>query len=144
MKEKNSNPRKEFLEYLIQLGKTNSLKKIEISFNAESYSIEFPVSGAPIFAEKTSLTIAQEIEKTSLDLFFKAPLVGRFYSQPSPTTETFVKKGARVKKGDVLCIIEAMKVMNEIYATQDCTIDDILVENGQVVEFDQPIFKISI
>lgn len=143
MKEKNNN-KKEFLEYLINLGKINLLKKIEISFNDESYSIEFPFKEATTLTDSSSSKIIQKTENTSLDVFFKAPLVGRFYLQPSPTTEAFVKKGSPVKKGDVLCIIEAMKVMNEIYATQDCIIDDILIENGQVVEFDQSIFKIRI
>ncbi len=138
MKEKNNN-KKEFLEYLIHLGKKNSLKKIEISFDKESYSIEFP------FEKKEEEFFSKNISEktqTSADVLFKAPLVGRFYGQHSPTAEPFVKKGSKVKKGDVLCIIEAMKVMNEIYAKEDCTIDEVLIQNGQVVEFDQPIFKI--
>ena len=66
----------------------------------------------------------------------------RFYSSPSPDAEPFVKIGDKVKKGDVLCIIEAMKLMNEYVAPQDGEIVDICAENGQLVEFGQCLFKL--
>lgn len=72
----------------------------------------------------------------------KSPMVGVFYAAPSPDAEPFVKVGSRVKKGDVLCIVEAMKLMNEIVAEQDGEIVDRCVENGDVVEFGQTLFKI--
>ena len=72
----------------------------------------------------------------------KAPMVGVFYAAPSPEAEPFVKRGDRVKRGDVLCIIEAMKLLNEITAETDGEIADICVGNGQVVEFSQTLFKI--
>ncbi len=72
----------------------------------------------------------------------KSPMVGVFYAAPSPDAEPFVQVGSKVKKGDVLCIIEAMKLMNEITAEQDGEIVDICVQNGDVVEYGQTLFKI--
>ena len=72
----------------------------------------------------------------------KSPMVGVYYSAPSPDAKPFVSVGSRVKKGDVLCIIEAMKLMNEITAEVDGEIVDVCVENGQVVEYAQILFKV--
>ncbi|HOJ47769.1 MAG TPA: acetyl-CoA carboxylase biotin carboxyl carrier protein [Bacillota bacterium] len=69
-----------------------------------------------------------------------APLAGVFYAAPAPDAEPFVKVGDKVKKGDVLCIIEAMKIMNEITADRDGEIADICVKNEQIVEYGQTLF----
>lgn len=74
---------------------------------------------------------------------FNSPMVGTFYRAPSPSAPPFVEIGQSVKKGDVLCIIEAMKMMNQIESDQDGIIEAILVENGDPVEFDQPMFSIK-
>ncbi|MFW5825556.1 MAG: acetyl-CoA carboxylase biotin carboxyl carrier protein [Marinobacter sp.] len=73
----------------------------------------------------------------------KSPMVGTFYRSPSPNAASFVEVGQTVKAGDVVCIVEAMKMMNQIEADKSGTITEILVENGQPVEFDQPLFVIS-
>lgn len=73
----------------------------------------------------------------------KSPFVGTFYRSSSPGADPFADVGARVKKGQTLCIIEAMKLMNEIEADRDGVIREILVENGQPVEFDQALFVIE-
>ena len=73
----------------------------------------------------------------------KAPMVGVFYSAPSPGATPYVSIGSKVKKGDVLCIIEAMKLMNEITSDFDGEIVDICVMDGDVVEYGQPLFKIG-
>ncbi|MCX6105951.1 MAG: acetyl-CoA carboxylase biotin carboxyl carrier protein [Proteobacteria bacterium] len=73
----------------------------------------------------------------------KSPFVGTFYRSPSPGSDSFVEIGKRVKKGDTLCIIEAMKLMNEIEAEFDGVIKEILVDNEQPVEFDQPLFVLE-
>ena len=73
----------------------------------------------------------------------KSPLIGVFYIAPSPEAEPFVRLGDTVKKGDVLCIIEAMKLLNEITAEQDGKIVDICINNGDVVEFGQVLFKMA-
>jgi len=72
----------------------------------------------------------------------KSPMVGTFYRAPSPTSAPFVEVGQAVKVGDVVCIVEAMKMMNQIEADKTGTIEAILVENGEPVEFDQPLFSI--
>jgi acetyl-CoA carboxylase biotin carboxyl carrier protein len=72
----------------------------------------------------------------------RSPMVGTFYRSPSPSSPVFVEVGHRVKEGDVLCIIEAMKMMNQITADKGGTIEAILIENGQPVEFDQGLFTI--
>ena len=72
----------------------------------------------------------------------KSPMVGTFYTASSPTSEPFVSVGKQVKKGDIICIIEAMKLMNEVEAEVDGEIVEILVENEEMVEFDQPLFVI--
>jgi acetyl-CoA carboxylase biotin carboxyl carrier protein len=72
-----------------------------------------------------------------------SPLVGTFYRAPSPTAKPFVEVGSQVKKGQVLCIIEAMKLMNEIESDVDGTVTEILVENGKPVEFGEKLFKIK-
>jgi len=72
-----------------------------------------------------------------------SPMVGVFYRSPAPDTEPFIREGSKVKKGDVICIIEAMKLMNEILADKDMEIVKILVENGQVVEFSQPLLVVK-
>ena len=73
----------------------------------------------------------------------KSPMVGTFYSKSSPTAECFVKVGSKVKKGDTLCIIEAMKLMNEIESEFDGEVVDILVNDEDMVEYGQPLFIIK-
>lgn len=73
----------------------------------------------------------------------KSPMVGTYYSSPAPDQPQYVKVGQMVKAGDVLCIVEAMKLMNEIKAEVSGIVTEILIENGQPVEFDQPILKIK-
>lgn len=103
-----------------------------------------PVMGAPVVPQAP----APEPEKEATPVDFnavneiKAPMVGVFYAAPAPDAEPYVKVGSKVKKGDVVCIIEAMKLMNEITAEQDGEIVDICVTDGSVVEFGQPLFKL--
>jgi acetyl-CoA carboxylase biotin carboxyl carrier protein len=73
---------------------------------------------------------------------FKSPMVGTFYRAPSPEAPPYVTEGEKVSKDQTLCIVEAMKVMNEIKSEVDCEVIDILVENGEAVEFGQPLFLI--
>ena len=72
----------------------------------------------------------------------KSPMVGIFYTSPSPDSEPFIKVGDKVKKGDTLCIIEAMKLMNDVVAEEDGELVEICAENGSLVEFGQVLFKI--
>ncbi|MCX7917487.1 MAG: acetyl-CoA carboxylase biotin carboxyl carrier protein [bacterium] len=84
---------------------------------------------------------AQELENI---VYVKSPLVGTFYRAPSPTSPPFVEQGKEVKKGEVLCIVEAMKVMNEIKSEHDGIIREILVENGKPVEYGQVLFILEV
>lgn len=99
---------------------------------------------------KTSETeeILEEYKQPTQQLenivYIKAPLVGTFYRAPSPESPPFVEVGTEVKKGDTLCIVEAMKVMNEIKAEYDGTVKEILVENGKPVEYGQVMFVLQI
>ncbi len=92
-----------------------------------------PISGAP----------AAELNPVTEGEVITSPTVGVFYAASSPDSEPFVKIGSKIKKGDVLCIVEAMKLMNEITSEVDGEIVDILVNNGQVVEFSQPLFRVK-
>ena len=88
---------------------------------------------------ETGATVPAAI--SSGDREIKSPMVGVFYSAPAPDEEPFVSVGSRVKKGDVGCIIEAMKLMNERTADSDGEITEICVSNEQVVEYGQPLFR---
>ncbi len=72
----------------------------------------------------------------------KSPIVGTFYRAPSPDSPVYVEEGKSIKKGDPLCILEAMKMMNTLECEFDCTIQKILVHNGDLVEFEQPLFLV--
>ena len=86
---------------------------------------------------------AQEPDAAAEGQLVKAPMVGTFYRSPSPDAKPFVEIGQAVKKGDTVCIIEAMKLMNEIETDVSGVVKAILVENGQPVEYGQPLFLIA-
>ncbi len=89
--------------------------------------------------------VQQETVKPTADSLktVNAPIVGVFYAAASPGAAPYVTAGKQVKKGDTVCIIEAMKCMNEIQAEEDCEITEILVKDGDLVEYGQPLFKIK-
>ncbi|MDY6416366.1 MAG: acetyl-CoA carboxylase biotin carboxyl carrier protein [Succinivibrio dextrinosolvens] len=95
-----------------------------------------PAAAAPAPAAAPAAPAAPDAAK-----LMKSPMVGTFYRSASPTAAPFVEEGASVKEGDTLCIIEAMKMMNQIQADRSGVIKKILVENGSAVEFDQPLFE---
>ena len=77
------------------------------------------------------------------EAYITSPIVGTFYSAPSPEAKAFVKVGDRVKAGQTVCILEAMKLMNEIESDFDCEIEAVLVSNEQKIEYGQPLFKVK-
>jgi len=95
-----------------------------------------------VIEDHNQLNQENDIEKIEANTI-NSPLVGVFYEASSPNKDAFVKEGQQVKKGQVLCIIEAMKVMNEIVAKEDCKIKKILVSNEDIVEYDQELFIIE-
>lgn len=96
-----------------------------------------PVAAAPVAAAPAAAA-APVLNGTVA----RSPMVGTFYRKSSPTSPSFVEVGQTVKKGDTLCIVEAMKMMNHIEAETSGVIESILVEDGQPVEYDQPLFTI--
>lgn len=93
---------------------------------------------APATAEVTPATAVENDEHQ-----VKSPMVGTFYAAPSPDADDFISVGQKVKKGDTLCIIEAMKMMNEIESEYDGVVEEVLTSNATPVEYGQPIFVIT-
>ncbi|HCE5726183.1 TPA: acetyl-CoA carboxylase biotin carboxyl carrier protein [Pseudomonas aeruginosa] len=122
---------------LIELLEESGIDELEIREGEESVRISrhSKTAAQPVYAQ------APAAPKLNGNVV-RSPMVGTFYRAASPTSANFVEVGQSVKKGDILCIVEAMKMMNHIEAEVSGTIESILVENGQPVEFDQPLFTI--
>ena len=112
---------------------------MQIPLHTPSASAE-AVAPVSVASNVTSDAVNPSVDFNRL-IEVKSPLVGVYYSAASPDAENFVSIGSKVKKGDVLCIIETMKLMNEITAEQDGEIVDICVKNGDIAEFGQVLFK---
>lgn len=113
---------------------------LPVGVQAAAWSAPAPASAAP--SPATAEAPAQEEEAVPEGELVRAPMVGTFYSASTPEAEPFVSLGQRVNEGETMCIIEAMKMFNQIEAEASGTVVAILVENGQPVEFDQPLFVI--
>jgi acetyl-CoA carboxylase biotin carboxyl carrier protein len=101
------------------------------------------VSSTKVTAPVPLSVPTQPTEPKSKGTIIKSPIVGTFYASPSPDAKPFINVGDTVSVGDALCIIEAMKIMNEIESDASGTVAKILVKNGQPVEFDQPLFELE-
>ncbi len=101
-----------------------------------------PPPPAPVAAAPAAAAEPAAEPPASTGHIVRSPMVGTFYRSPSPSSPAFVEVGHTVKVGDVICIVEAMKMMNQIEADKAGTIEAILVDNGEPVEFDQPLFSI--
>ncbi|MEC7197133.1 MAG: acetyl-CoA carboxylase biotin carboxyl carrier protein [Pseudomonadota bacterium] len=135
-------------EEAVKLVKSNPVPSNFIS--STPAIISEPTQQSPITKPSAPLseaTVTQEISQTSDVLEsgnkMNSPMVGTFYSAPNPESEPFVKVGDQINEGDVLCIIEAMKMMNEVKSEFSGTVKQILVDNAEPVEFDQTLFVIS-
>ena len=106
-------------------------------------SVPAPAAPAPTAAASPAPAAAAEPGSGAGESLVLAPIVGTFYESPSPDADPFVKVGDRVEVGQTLCIIEAMKLMNEVPAEEAGTITQILGRNAEPVEFDQPLFVIQ-
>ena len=141
---------------LAQIVSENGLSAIEIAEGENRVRIERAVAApaavpavvsmpAPV-AAPTAPAPAPAAEETNVDFNrtreIKSPMVGVFYAAPSPDAKPFVEVGSKVKKGDIVCIVEAMKLMNEISAEFDGEVVDVCVHNGDVVEYGQTLFKL--
>ncbi len=140
---------------LIELLEESNINELEITEGEESVRISrggpvayaaapMPVPApAPAPVAQVAAPVAEAPATDELvGHVVRSPMVGSFYSSPAPGSASFVTVGQTVASGDVLCIIEAMKMMNQIEADKAGTIGAILVEDGEPVEFDQPIFTI--
>lgn len=146
----------EEIRELAQIMKENGLGVLELQEDGTSLRLKSACSTAPVApvvvptspATPAPVPAAPEAVQQGTPVDFnnlkevKSPMVGMFYQAPSPEAEPYVRVGSKVKKGDVLCVIEAMKLLNEITADTDGEIVDICIENGQLVEYGQVLFKI--
>lgn len=139
---------------LIELLEESGVAEIEIKEGEESVRISRTGAHAPMMMAPAPVAapvaapapVVEATEKPSEEIsghVVRAPMVGTFYRSPSPGAKSFVEEGQTVKAGDTLCIIEAMKLLNQIEADKAGTIKAVLVENGQPVEYNQPLFVIE-
>jgi acetyl-CoA carboxylase biotin carboxyl carrier protein len=140
---------------LIELLEESGIAELEIKEGEESVRISRYSAAAPVMqmaaptmaaAPVAAAAAAPATAPAAVDMSgqqIKSPMVGTFYSSASPTSGPFVSEGQKVKVGDTLCIIEAMKMMNQIEADKSGTIRSIMLENGSPVEFDQVLFIIE-
>ena len=113
--------------------------EMEISLS-KTAGVQTVIQAAPVAAPVPAAPVLPEEEDE--DLLITAPIVGTFYSAPAPDAPAYVKVGDHVKKGQTVCILEAMKLMNEIDVDYDCEIEAVLVSNEQKVEYGQPLFRV--
>lgn len=135
---------------LMERFERSSLTGLELEQNGTRLKLDktVAVAAAPtatvaaVSAVQTPAAPAPQTESQEAGEYIKAPLVGTFYAAAGPDSEPFVKVGDQVKKGQTVCILEAMKMMSEIPAPMDCVIEEILVENGSLAEYDAPLFRV--
>ena len=142
---------------LIELLENSQLAEIEIKEGEEAIRISRASSAAPALAPVTAMPAAPVAAAAAAPVdddepaqssvpdghMVTSPMVGTFYASPSPEAKNFVEVGSKVKVGDTLCIIEAMKIFNEIEADKAGTVIAILKENGEPAEFGEPLFVIE-
>ncbi len=131
------------IKKLIDLMIESDLQAIEVKEGDQSIALtrRSPVVAAAVPAMPAPAAVAAPAAKTPRGAVETSPMVGVFYAAPSPGEATFVKVGQTVSAGETLGIIEAMKIMNPIEATQSGVVEEILVKNGDVIQFGQPLFR---
>ena len=137
----------ETIDKLIEKLKDNNLGSIKLSNKNNTIEItNISTSNKPIQENQnisSNVASNNKIDNNESFLSIDSPMVGIIYLTPKPSSPPFAKKGQKIKKGDTICLIEAMKTFNEIKSDKDCTIKSILVKNGEAVEYGQPLFEIS-
>lgn len=146
------------IKKLIELVEESGIQELEIKEGEESvrinrggavvssapaYYAPTPAQAAPAAAPAAPAAAATSAAPEISGHVLKSPMVGTFYRSPAPGAKSFVEVGASVKVGDTLCIVEAMKMMNQIQADKAGVVKAILVESGQPVEFDEPLLIIE-
>ena len=117
-----------------------SNKTISIEISNSSGSVQ--IAQSPVSSQSQNVSNTPTNESSSMQSI-DSPMVGIIYLTPKPSSPPFVKSGQKIKKGDTICLIEAMKTFNEIKSDKDGVVKSILVKNGEAVEFGQPLFEIS-
>lgn len=132
-------------EEQIKITRTTNAVSVPVSVPVAQAAFAAPAAApvAPTAAPAVAPTSAQDAAETVSGYVMKSPMVGTFYRRPSPDAQNFVEEGATVKEGATVCIIEAMKMMNQISADKSGVIKKILVADGETVEYDQPLFIIE-
>ena len=146
------------IKKLIELLEQSSLTEMEITEGEETVKLSrmgqavqavpvqtpvaVPSAMSSVPANNQEVVVETQVEEPTGQLV-RSPMVGTFYASPSPDSEPFVKVGQSVNVGDTLCMVEAMKMFNQIESEHKGKIKRILVENGQPVEFDEPLFEIE-
>ena len=136
----------ETIDTLIKKIKDNNLGSIKFSNKINSIEISNN-SNDRIYNQNSNKSLSKstkidhEINNNLISI--DSPMVGIIYLTPKPSSPPYAKKGQKIKKGDTICLIEAMKTFNEIKSDRDCTIKAVMVKNGEAVEFGQPLFDIS-
>lgn len=145
------------IKKLVELLESSDLAEIEISEDNESIRLSrfSGVAPAPVYAPPaapapapaaapaaSSQASAPPVDDVGDGQVIRSPMVGTFYAAPNPESEAFVRVGQEIKEGDVVCMVEAMKMFNQIESEVSGVVSSILVENGQPVEFDQPLFVV--
>ncbi len=144
------------IKALLQEFDASTLSKLKITQDAFSIELEknIGVVAAPMMAAPVAVAapavVASAVAESAAPAaavhtgdMIVSPMVGTFYASPSPDSAPFVKVGDRVKKGQVIAVLEAMKIMNELEAEFDCKIVSILVSDSQAVEYDMPLFAVE-
>lgn len=139
------------IKKLIELVEESGISELEISEGEESIRINratpaqvYPVMQQTYAAAAPQPVLAEAaVPVAASDHIVRSPMVGTFYCTPSPDAKAFVEIGQKVNAGDTLCIVEAMKMMNQIEADKSGVVKAILVESGQPVEFDEPLVVIE-
>ncbi len=135
------------IKQIIKIFEQSSVTKMELEFEDIKISLEKPSQGS----QEQLITVTSADVKSSADVkhepeaigfWVTSPLVGTYYAASSPTSKPFVSVGQVVNEGDVLCVIEAMKVMNEVKSTVSGVIEEIVVENESMVQFNQQLMRI--
>ena len=147
------------IKELIEIMKKNGLVEVEVKHGDDKIplkrsqpqqedtkrltaeKIETAEKKSKLISEASANSLVKEKEEDLVEI--KSPIVGTFYAQPSPDSDPFVEVDSHVSSQTVVCIVEAMKVMNEIKAETNGTITEILVTNGQAVEYGQVLFKVK-
>ena len=132
------------IDALIKKIKDNNLGSIKLSnknnsIEISNYTENNNINQNNVLENNQDINHKKDVSIVSID----SPMVGIIYLTPKPSSPPFAKKGQKIKKGDTICLIEAMKTFNEIKSDRDCSIKSVLVKNGEAVEFGQPLFEIS-